>query len=175
MVPGSAARGSPYTETQGSWLGRGQYQVVPDLGVDRPPDPHPCQDDSREGIVGRGLVVLAYTPAEPRAEEADQVTGHRAETFIPMGMPLVFLQEHLLPRLHEGLDGSAPICQGCSGASNGVRGESPVGQRGETGAPAEQEPTGDERPKEPEHTKIRTDGHVGQYRTQQDRNTVDCS
>src|SRR5882724_7763784 len=36
----------------------------------------------------------------------------------------------------------------------------------------EQEPTGDERLKEPEQTKIRADGHVGQYRTQQDRNTV---
>src|SRR5207253_6726353 len=53
------------------------------------------------------------------------------------------------------------------------QGDSPVGKRGENGAPAEQEPTGEERPKEPEQTKIRADGHVGQYRTQQDRNTVD--
>jgi hypothetical protein len=117
--------------------------------------------------------VFADTAAEVRAEEADQVARHRPEPFIPMGMPPLFLQDPLVPRLHQSFDGPTPIGQGCSGASHGVGGESPIRKRGENGTPAEQEPTGDERPQEPEQTKIRADGHVGQYHVQQDRNTVD--
>src|SRR5215510_16164190 len=110
--------------------------------------------------------MLAHTAAEVWAEETDDVTRHRAETFIPMGVPPAFLLDHLLPRSHECGDRPAPICQGCSGASHGVCGESPIRKRGENGAPAEQEPTGDERPKEPEQPQIRADGHVSQYHTQ---------
>jgi hypothetical protein len=117
--------------------------------------------------------VLADTAAEVRAEDADQGASHRPEPRITMGIPPVCLQDHLLPRLPQGLDGPTPLCQGGSGASHGVCRESPIRQRGENGAPAEQEPTGEERPKEPEQTKIRADGPVGSYRTQQDRNTVD--
>ena len=37
------------------------------------------QDDGWQGFIGPGLVVLTDTPTEPRAEEADEVTGHWAE------------------------------------------------------------------------------------------------
>jgi hypothetical protein len=94
--------------------------------------------------------MVAYTAAEVRAEEAHQVTRHGAEPFLAMGLPPAFLLEHLLPRPHERLDGPAPIRQGCSRASHGVCGQAPVGKRWEDGAPTEQEPTGDERPEQPE-------------------------
>ena len=89
-----------------------------------------------------------------------------------MGMPAAFLLDHLVPRPHEGLDGPAPIRQGRARTAHGVGGESPVGQRREDGAPTEQEPPRDQRPKQPEQPQIRADGHLGHYRTQQDRNTV---
>jgi hypothetical protein len=117
--------------------------------------------------------VLADTAAEPRAAEADQGASPGTEPRITLGLPPVCLQDHLAPRLHEGLASPAPIGQGCSGASHGVCGEAPVGTRGENSAPAAQEPTRDERPKEPEPTKSRADGPIGQYRTQQDRKTGD--
>jgi len=117
--------------------------------------------------------VLAETAAEPRAKEANQVTGDRAETFITMSLPAAFLLDHLVPCPYEGLDGPAPLCQGCARTADGVGGESPVGKRREDGAATEEEPTGEERPQEPEHTKMRADGHIGQYRTQQDSNTGD--
>jgi len=131
------------------------------------------QDDGWQGFVGSGLVVLADTAAQSRAEEADQVTGDRAETFIAMGVPVAFLLDHLAPRSDEGLDGPATIREGRSGATHGVCGQSPVGQRREDGAPTEQKSPRDERPEEPEETQIRANGHLGQYYTQQDRNTVD--
>src|SRR5215468_10009516 len=75
---------------------------------------HHREDDCRQGFIGPGLIVLAETTTEPRAEKTDQVTGHRAEPFIPMSAPAAFLLDDLLPRLHEGLYGPAPIRQGRS-------------------------------------------------------------
>jgi len=108
------------------------------------------QDDGWQGCVGSGLVVLADTAAQSRAEEADQITGYRAETFRALGVPVAFLLDHLAPRPDEGLDGPATIREGRSGATHGVCGQSPVGQRREDGAPTEQKSTRDERPAEPE-------------------------
>ena len=88
-------------------------------------------------------------------------------------MPAAFLLDHLVPRPHERLDGPAPIRQGRARASHGVGGQPPVGQRREDSAPTEQEAPRDECPEEPEQPQIRADGHVGQYHTQQDRDTVD--
>jgi hypothetical protein len=82
--------------------------------------------------------------------------------------------DQLLPCAHEGLDD--PVLhtrRGRAGAAHGIGGQSPVGKRREDGAPTEQEPTGEQRPEPPEQTKIASDGHVGQCRTQEDSKAVD--
>ena len=139
----------------------------------RPDRRHHREDDGRQGFIGPGLVVLPHTPAELGAEEADQVTRHRTETFIRMGAPPTFLLDPVVPSPQEGLDGPAPIRQGRSRASHGVCREAEVGQCREDGAPTEQEPTGDQSPEEPKQRQIGANGHLGQEHTQQDRNTVD--
>jgi hypothetical protein len=117
--------------------------------------------------------VLPETATEPWAEEADQVTGHGAEPFIPMRLPPAFLLDDLAPGFDERLEGPAPIGQRCPRAADGLCGESPVGERREDGPPTEQKPTRDEPPEQPEQPQIGADGHLGQEHTQPDRNTVD--
>jgi hypothetical protein len=104
------------------------------------------QDDGWEGVVGPGLVVRPDTPPEPRAAEADQVTGHRADPFIPMGLPAAFLLDHLMPRLYEGLDGPASIRQRRARSAHSLCRQSPVGQRREDGASTEQASPREQRP-----------------------------
>ena len=117
--------------------------------------------------------MLAETAAEPRAKEAAQVTGDRAETCLPMGLPAAFRLDHLVPGPHAGLDGPAPIRQGRASTAHGGGGESPVGKRRADGAATEEEAPRDQRPEQPEQTQIRADGHVGSDRTQQESHTVD--
>jgi hypothetical protein len=131
------------------------------------------QDDGRQGCIGSRLLVRAATIAEPRAAKADEVTGHGAEPFLPLGRPPTFLLDQRLPRVHEGLDGPSPIRQGRAGAAHGLCGPSPVGTRREDGAPTAQEPPGEPRPAHPEPTESGSDGHVGPYRTPQDSKAVD--
>jgi hypothetical protein len=131
------------------------------------------QDNGWQGCVCPRLIVRAYAATAVRPKEADQVTRHGAEPCIAMGAPPAFLLDHLVPRLHERLHGPAPIRQGSTGAAHGICGQSPVGQCWEDGTPTEQEPPRDERPEQPEQPQIGADGHIGQYRTQTDRNTVD--
>jgi hypothetical protein len=81
--------------------------------------------------------VLSYTPTETRAEDADQVTRHRAEPFISMGVPPAFLLDYLVPRPHEGLDGAVSIRQRRSRASHAICGQFPVCQHREDSTPTE--------------------------------------
>jgi hypothetical protein len=111
---------------------------------------HHREDDRWQSFIGPGLIGLAETAAKPWAEKADEVTGHRAESFIPMGAPATCLLDDLLPRLHEGLYGPAAIGQGRSRAADSVCGQSPVGKRREDRAPTEQKPARDQCPQEPE-------------------------
>src|SRR5262249_53761618 len=110
---------------------------------------------------------------EGRTEASDQVTRHGAKPFISMGAPSAFLLHHLVPRPHERLDGPMPIRQGGSGAAYGVCGQSSVGQCREDGPPTAQESAREKRPEQPDQPQMRTDRHVNQYCTKQDRNTVD--
>jgi hypothetical protein len=120
------------------------------------------EDDGREGLVGPGLGVLPETATEPRADKADEIARHRTAPLIPMGVPLVFLVDHAVPRLPEGLDPPVSIGQGCSGTSHRVCRE-PQGGKGREGrAPTEQESTGDQRPEEPQEPQIRATRHLGQ-------------
>ena len=126
------------------------------------------QDDSGQGFVGLGLVVLVDTPAAPRVEEADQVTGHRAEPFILMRVPAAFLLDYLVPCLHEVLDGPATIRQRRARAGHGICGQSHSGQRRADGTPTEQESARAQRPAPSEHPRcvpMGTSAHIAPNRT----------
>jgi hypothetical protein len=117
--------------------------------------------------------VPPHTPAALGAEEADQVTHYRTETFICMGMLPPFLLDPVLPSPQESLNGPPPIRQGRARAAHGVCRQAETGQGGEDGAPTEQEPAGEQGPQEPKQCQVGANGHLGQEHTQQDRNTVD--
>jgi hypothetical protein len=75
--------------------------------TDRPDPCDPGQDEGGSGLVSSSVVVLPHTATAPRAEEADHVTCHGAESCIALGTPPPCLLDALGPRLHEGLDGPA--------------------------------------------------------------------
>ena len=131
------------------------------------------QDDSGQGFVGLGLVVLVDTPAAPRVEEADQVTGHRAEPFILMRVPAAFLLDYLVPRLYEVLDGPATDHTPAprqSGARHlqAVPQRPAPGRRYTDGAGIGQSSA----PSTARTPQMRADGNVSSYRTQRDNKTV---
>ena len=127
----------------------GEGQALCPHGADAVGD---AQRDCRQRLTGRRTVVLGCTPVEAWTPEAHQVTGDRAVAPMPVGLPVTFVVDQVVPGGQEPWRVPAPIRERGPRTPHSRLWQPEGGKAGDDRPTALEQATAEEHPQQMEET-----------------------